>query len=386
MKNIKIILSAVVFSGLIFSVYAIDNIDVIISKFRNQISLPGVEVKIPTVYELDISDLLNSSQYEIYNNTEKTFIPSLVMANSNIKTPVFNVVEAPGSSRSNQKLYNLTDNNYTTSSRFDVVEGQSNILKLNIQTGDTKIKTTHMYLSLDNNVAWPNYITIKYINSNNVEAIALNKTRYTDNLYFPVVNSSDFTVELEYSQPLVINEISFNDNTNLDSKKTLRFLAKPNNEYQLYFNPENYVNISKGEQPNLYDNKGIIRYNGTLTVKDNSTYKPIDSDADGVPDQMDNCTNTKNTDQKDLDGNGRGDACDDYDRDGVINSLDNCPNDPNAGQSDADSDKIGDVCDKEESRFTEKNSWVPWVGILLAVGAIGGLGFFVFRDLNNKKQ
>lgn len=121
-----------------------------------------------------------------------------------------------------------------------------------------------------------------------------------------------------------------------------------------------------------------------------------DSDADGVPDEDDNCPGDANADQADLDGDGAGDACDDdadgdgelqpadcddldpgiypgaieicddeidndcdglsdaadpeadCDGDGVPNDLDNCPADANPGQQDLDSDGLGDVCDIDD--------------------------------------
>jgi hypothetical protein len=123
-----------------------------------------------------------------------------------------------------------------------------------------------------------------------------------------------------------------------------------------------------------------------LTFVDNNIFKLNDIDNDGVTDTKDNCVNQSNPDQKDLDANGRGDVCDDYDKDSIINIRDNCESDPNSNQEDADFDGIGDKCDTEESRFTEKNSWVPWAAVVLAISVIGGLGFFVFRELKNKKE
>jgi hypothetical protein len=58
-----------------------------------------------------------------------------------------------------------------------------------------------------------------------------------------------------------------------------------------------------------------------------------DTDSDTIPDNIDNCRNTPNSDQRDVDGDGIGDACD------------NCRNNPNPDQLDTDGDGIGDACD-----------------------------------------
>ncbi|GAB4284870.1 MAG: hypothetical protein Kow0092_39160 [Deferrisomatales bacterium] len=57
-----------------------------------------------------------------------------------------------------------------------------------------------------------------------------------------------------------------------------------------------------------------------------------DRDDDGVPDEQDNCPDTRNRDQADRDRDGVGDACD------------NCPDVPNKDQRDRDHDGVGDAC------------------------------------------
>ncbi|MCX6833907.1 MAG: thrombospondin type 3 repeat-containing protein [candidate division Zixibacteria bacterium] len=74
----------------------------------------------------------------------------------------------------------------------------------------------------------------------------------------------------------------------------------------------------------------------------------LDSDGDGVPDEVDNCPTVPNPLQEDLDSDALGDACDpDIDGDGVANEVDNCPINHNPGQEDMDSDALGDACDPD---------------------------------------
>ena len=113
------------------------------------------------------------------------------------------------------------------------------------------------------------------------------------------------------------------------------------------------------------------------------TVEETDTDSDGTPDEEDNCPETANSDQDDLDDDGIGDACDaDIDGDGIDNdgddcplenpttdadndgceddvtepdtdsdtipdATDNCPNESNTDQADLDEDGIGDACDPD---------------------------------------
>ena len=77
----------------------------------------------------------------------------------------------------------------------------------------------------------------------------------------------------------------------------------------------------------------------------------VDLDADGVPDDLDNCPLVANPNQADADGDGLGDACEtdlpvvDLDADGIPDDSDNCPFVANPDQADSDGDGFGDACD-----------------------------------------
>ena len=72
----------------------------------------------------------------------------------------------------------------------------------------------------------------------------------------------------------------------------------------------------------------------TLTINDTvnddcACVGQLDTDMDGVPDAVDNCPTTVNTDQADFDGDGLGDFCDpDDDNDGLADELDCGPLNP----------------------------------------------------------
>jgi len=90
---------------------------------------------------------------------------------------------------------------------------------------------------------------------------------------------------------------------------------------------------------------------------------PLDSDNDGVWDHEDNCFWTYNPDQKDLDEDGMGDACDnDWDGDGIQNKGDNCPWTYNPDQKDLDEDGMGDACDNDRDGdgIQNREDNCPW--------------------------
>ena len=87
-----------------------------------------------------------------------------------------------------------------------------------------------------------------------------------------------------------------------------------------------------------------------------------DTDGDGIGDATDNCPAVPNPDQRDLDGDRFGNACDpDIDGDNLLNPADNCPEVPNPDQRDADRNGVGDACstDRDGDRIQDSADRCP---------------------------
>jgi hypothetical protein len=238
-------------------------------------------------------------------------------------------------------------------------------------TSQRPITTTALTMLLDNYVALPLTAELKaFIGTTNQIVVARTRLDGTT-LRFPKTTSSEWTLTLTYGQPLRISELRlYQENALIQNTRSVRFLVQPGQlSYRLYFGSDRFMPIAIGESGNLMSDVGVLRVGSSGTTVSNPGYVMADSDADGIPDLRDNCVQTANANQEDIDGNGRGDLCDDFDRDGVMNVRDNCPSIPNMSQADIDADGIGDACDTQESRITEQYQWLPWVGIGFA-GAV----------------
>jgi hypothetical protein len=391
-KSIIIVLSAAVFG---FSYFALAYIyfpqqpsqvppQNITSAFRYYKNITGLNLNAPSVVEVPLSDIFFETDISaVQDVSSDVFEPSYFIKDIFVTEIPLNITTSP----SVPDRWKMTDNNLKTFVEFGLSEsGVSDSVKIFIST-NIPVTASSFTVILDDFVALPNFVEIKATNNSGKDQIVMARKRMdSQTVRFPKTTSNFWTVVFVYSQPLRIRELKlFQENAPKISNKSVRFLAQPGRDYRVYFAADRFVDIPAGESGNLAGDREVLRLDN-LSVAPNPSYVVADTDKDGVADKFDNCVSYSNPDQLDINGNGRGDACDDFDSDGLVNAKDNCPNIPNRDQADDDGDKIGNVCDGEESRITEKHAWIPWVGIGFAVLVLVTLFFFTARPLKNKQS
>lgn len=331
----------------------------IISAYRYYKDINNTPINAPTVTEVSFaSDFIERFDFAIFDKATNSFEPYFFKQ----ETIVNEIPVSVSASPSNSTVGRINDNNIRTYADFPLLENVQGRVQITLSSAQL-ITSSILTVLLDNNVALPTSVEIRAVVDGQNRIVVANQKMDQQTVYFPQTTSNKWTVVFSFSQPLRISELRLNqDNAVKLSARAVRFLAQPSHSYRIYFNPDRSVSAPVGEAGNLSSVKDIFIVSDAAS-QNNPNYIIADVDKDGVPDILDNCVSTGNSDQKDINSNGRGDVCDDFDQDGLINFNDNCPNNPNINQKDSDSDGIGDICDKEESRITEQYPWIPWVGI-----------------------
>lgn len=268
-----------------------------------------------------------------------------------------------------EDMSKMTDNNYNSYVTFDN-ESEIEIVfnNPNLQKFD-KIEINLMDSSIDEILVFDdveNLIQNNYIQNNFKYIINLDSEE----------TSNNFKLNIKFKDILKITEVViFEKKQEMTSAKL--YLYNDNEcdkNYKLYFG--NYgIDNSK-----IYSNLEIphkIEYD-ILTAK-NQLYND-DFDFDGILNDIDNCRNTVNEDQKDINYNKIGDACEDDDRDRILNINDNCIDKYNPNQVDFDNDLIGDACDMNDNRVLESHQYLKYIIIFVAVIAFSFISYMLIKD------
>jgi hypothetical protein len=349
-----------------------------LSVFKNTYSVKEVEVSLPTVVKAFVSNN-QSFGVAVMEEKENKFQPVVVVKK---EETVSISVGVGDSSKIRGKKSNFVDKDFSTSAEFDLDKDNGEAY-VTLEYSEP-ITSSTLNLELEEHVSLPYRIAIE-ANVGGEWITALASTRLYDTaITFPQRTAKEWKIYFTHSQPLKIREITpINDNAKTKGgESAVVWLARPGETYKLYTDAAIYPKIETGEAGNLLENLDTIVEWSLGKVQKNPLFKEPDDDEDSVPNILDNCVDVSNQDQKDLDENGRGDACEDHDKDGVIDSQDNCPDHQNSYQQDEDSDGIGDACDGEESRVTENKPWLPWV----AMGFAAIVVFVVIIHAARKKS
>jgi hypothetical protein len=351
----------------------------VLSAYQQYMEIGPFDIVVPTVVSLPIEErFLERYQFVVAEEGVSTFQPYYLEVTQTSSPALVSV--ATQTSTGNPRF--MVDNDLDTYVDYDLPSDGRGVATITL-TAQKPVTVSTMSLLLDRYVALPTSVEVIAIDGEEEKIVVAKKRMTGQTVSFLETTAQMWRIQLEYAQPLRINELRLvqNDVENT-TERSIRFLAQPNTSYTVYMDPDRHVSVQTVESGDLTGDDDVLELNSVET-KENPLYTKADVDQDGVPDSVDNCVREPNTDQQDIDNNGRGDVCDDHDRDGHINSKDNCQNEPNRDQKDTDGDGIGDVCDDEESRVTEKYAWLPWAGMGLVGLVIASLFVITIRGMKH---
>lgn len=341
-------------------------------------------LRVPTVVEQPLPPALaREGGVAVRASSSGAWIPSRVVVERTelpARVSVFDVTE-------NRPLPVLSDNRLDTNFTFPLRPDLTGRALLTLRA-DKPVTVSALAMTLATNVAAPRSVSVSIPSQSGIEEIILAPVPPSADgvVRFPETTAREFFITLTYNQPLRLAEINlFEQDPTTRTEAAVRFLATPGESYRVFLQPDREVEVPiTMETPDLMSDEDVVVL-PSRSIVPNPLYTPADQDGDGVLDQVDNCVVVSNGDQVDVDGNGTGDACDDFDRDGRMNSVDNCPEEPNRDQRDEDGDGVGDVCDGEESRFTEQYAFIPWAGMGFAALVLLGLFAATLRQARTRQ-
>lgn len=363
MKSKILILSIFLAFGFILTANAQglqqNSISSVIGAYRFYKDIDNISINVPTVVEIPFAtDFIERFDFAVLDKIINSFEPHYFKQETLVNEIPVSVSTIPNTGGINRMI----DKDTRTYADFLLPDNAQGQVQITLSS-PSPITSSILTILLDNNVALPTSVEIRAFVDGQNRIVVANRRMDQQTIRFPQTTSNRWQITFSYGQPLRISELRLNqDNATKSSTRAIRFLAQPSHSYRIYFDPDRSAKAPVGEAGNLVSAQDVLATQASPS-QNNPNYVIADVDSDGVPDVQDNCVSISNSNQQDINNNGRGDVCDDFDQDSIINSKDNCPDNPNRDQKDTDSDGIGDVCDKQESRITEQYPWIPWVGI-----------------------
>lgn len=345
------------------------------SVFRQMYDLGSFAITVPTVINVPIDTIVRTQQIAVQESPSGLFMYNAVKIDT-VPVPYSITSDYESPSRKPLPEYyqvGLSDNNRSTYVQYDIPSEGLHKTTWTLRY-EKPVKSRTLQVVFDEYAILPKTVSFAATVNGEYRILIATKPMINSNaIVFPETTAQEWLLTFTYDQPLSIAELGLELSPESTVERyILQFLARPGSSYRLYTDPAINVPIQTEEYVS-FSLSGNPLTQPLPTRQPNPFFQPPDRDRDGILDQSDNCLSTMNADQKDINQNGIGDACEDFDGDGVMNNTDNCPEHPNRLQQDNDGDSIGDQCDPDESRLTERLSWLPWLGIILGFGIVFGL-------------
>lgn len=238
-------------------------------------------------------------------------------------------------------------------------------------------KVSEIYMILGTGDLEPYSVTIEGRFPNNQWQAITSQRPYYYQMRWPEVEVNALRFTVRSNHLFRVSELYMLGDQQADRFDELVFFAEEGKTYVLFSRPsfgqKSYSALSSlplntDNQTPLFELPQPSPYAG---------YKN-DFDEDGLPDSQDLCPRVADSQNLDVDRNGRGDVCEDPDQDGFMSHKDNCPYVYNPSQKDSDEDGEGDDCDGVENRFTENQDFLLYGVFGLAILL---LGYLVVKSL-----
>jgi hypothetical protein len=271
----------------------------------------------------------------------------------------------------------LLDRNSNTTLTFDSTKNEHFLLFEFPQP----VSLSQVYIDLDREVIYPKRMALDADFGDGQMQRFIDWKDFSNRFSFPEVSVKQLKLKLISPHFLRLVDIHFRNKTIISTEvNQLIFFAREGGDYRLYFQDHfgSKTYTPKKRQPLSVDSKTT-----RLSLQDSVQNPGFDNDfdKDGLDDRIDLCPKVADSENTDLDKNGRGDFCEDPDQDRVLSYEDNCPFFYNPDQADKDLDQIGDACDDANDQATESMPYLLWIVFIL--GALI-LGFLVWRSFEKK--